>query len=1070
MSIQLKVSNSLIGLADELCEQIKTENTVFRPIYVVTQTEGMNKWLRQRIAENLGIAANIEFLKPNDLVHTIFRLMGGSYRDTLSAQNMNWLLYGVLNEKEFKNEFPQIADYYNVKEGSSEIKRMALAQKIADLFDQYQIYRADVLKEWNEEKQFYNEAWASHSKQRKHHLKSLQNAESWQKELWIKTRKRAQESFPNKTEIGDFIINSVSDEKVKWISSRIPKIYFFGLSLITDYHLRIFEKLSELIELQFLIQNPAPLDYWFEEKSEKVIAFLKTKKHFQETEESNANPLLPSWGKIIRETFLMLFQNEETLNSYTEIDVKEPPKDTLLHHIQNTIFNNQKNHIHFTQKQIEDGTVVVNSCYSPVREVEVLYNYLVHLIQHKNENLSARDIVVMVTDIDLYASYIKAVFDNAPHKFKYTIADETYLETDNIANALVEILSLNEQQLTSEKVVSLLDFTAIKKQFGIVEVEKIRTWVKEANIRFGIYGNREDDSDFVSWKYGLKRIMYGLCISGGEEYGEGEKSFYPLDLIEGFNTVEATRFVYFVENLIQSIESRRNKRKISGWVEFMNRTLSQFIGEKEEAENDDYQLIQRQLEQYNLLDELFDEEVPYEVFIRNFLPMLLNAKKNSSFAGGGITFCSLIPMRSIPFKVVALLGMNLNNFPRKDRRMSFDLMELEKRKGDRNIRENDKHLFLETLISAGDYLYISYIGQNVKDNTALPPSALVDEFLDFISSKTENPDEIRENFVQKHPLHGFSRKYNSNNPRLYSYLLSQKPVQIDLNSDKSEEEIFTFENIELSNLISFYRNPFKYFYNRVLGIYYEKEELSLPETEVFDVDSLVKWNLNDTLLKSDESKWGKFKDEKVKTGVLPLKNMAEVILSNVLEEIAPIRELYNEVCGDFEDKKFNSSISFGNSLLNGNIDGIYDNQLLRYSLSKNEYKNKQSVYLEALFMAAAGESIDLKFISKKEEKIYNGKRISQENARNKLSELLEIFLEGHQRIIAFHPDFYDGKGLSDAAKFNKKIQDLMNNEYFHPDAYLMKEYQNGFFENEEVFKEFSRYYEALIESVEDFFE
>lgn len=1071
MSIQLKVSNSLNSLADELCLQIRTENDVFRSVYIVTQTEGMNNWLKHRIAETVGIAANIEFLRPNEIIHKIFQFLGGSYSDSLTVHNLNWLLYSALEDSDFKSEFSEIADYYQDAEGDSDIKRMALAEKIADLFDQYQIYRTDVMKTWQENSFFYTDSWAR-SKEGKYDLSNLQSVEKWQQKLWQKTKELSGKNFPNKTEIGDFIIESITDEeKISRLVKRLPKIYFFGLSLVTAYHLQIFEKLSTRIELQFLVQNPTPGDYWFEEKSEKRLEFLKTKGKIPKDEAFEVNPLLPAWGKVIAETFLMLFQDENNFNSYTEIKLIEPKPDSLLHHIQNSIYNNQKKEeIFFSKDEIKDGSITLNSCYNPVREVEVLYNYLLHLVDKKGEDLSARDIVVMVTDIDLYASYIRAVFENAPKKLKYAIADESYLDTDNIANALIELLSLNEQQLTSERVVGLLDFSIIRKRFGISDTEKVRNWVKASNICFGTEGNKEDESNQVSWKNGLKRIMYGLCLSGGEEFMEAEDSFFPIDIIEGFDLMEASRFVYFVENLIQSIENRKEKKSISNWVDFLNQTLIQFIGEKEDIEDDDYQLIQRQLEQYNLIDELFDEKVGYEVFIHNFLPILSRAKKSSSFAKGGITFCSLIPMRSIPFKVVALLGMNLKDFPRNDRRVSFDLMEFEKRKGDRNVRENDKHLFLETLLSAQKYLYISYIGQSIKDNSVLPPSAMVDELLDFISSRTDDPESVRKEFIQKHPLHGFSRKYNADNPVLYSYLLHNEFSELKLFSDQAKEEVYDFKNIDIYSFISFFKNPFKYFYNKVLKVYYENDELTLPETEVFDLNKLERWDLKDKLLKVREINLDKFRDEKVKTGKLPLKNMANVILNEIIEEIEPVKELYQSLVNNFDPESQDIEIELDGFVLTGNINEIYNGQMIRYSISSNENKYKLSAYLEYLILAASGNTSRLKFISKNNEKIYETVAIEKSEALKRLSELLKIFVEGHHKPIAFHPDFKKDKDLDKISGFQSRINDFFNN-YIRPctDSYLIKEYNNGFFEGEEVFEEYLNCAELLVKPVEELF-
>src|SRR5690606_10129174 len=265
------------------------------------------------------------------------------------------------------------------------------------------------------------------------------------------------------------------------------------------YHLQIIHKVSEYIKIEFLFQNPAPWKYWYEDRSEKIVEFLKYIKKYDDTEQAEGNPLLTGWVHLTQNTFKMFFKDDDTLNTLEEIEVIEPQTDSLLHHVQNSIFNNEKKDILFSENLLSDGSITINSCYSPTREVEVLYNYLVHLVEKKQEKLSARDIIVMVSDIDLYGSYIKAVFDNAPYKFNYTIADESYVVSDTISNALFSILSLNEQQFTSEKVISLLEFSSIRKQFQIENTAFIRHIVDAANIRFGFSGNREHDTDYVSW-------------------------------------------------------------------------------------------------------------------------------------------------------------------------------------------------------------------------------------------------------------------------------------------------------------------------------------------------------------------------------------------------------------------------------------------------------------------------------------------------------------------------------------------------------------------------------------------
>lgn len=1046
MAIQLGISNSLKSLSDRLAEKLRDTKSVFQPVYIVTQTAGMNIWLKQQLAQKLGIAANIQFLKPNDAIHLLFQKLSGFYQfNSLSAHDLNWIIFDVLNEEEFKNRFEKIAEYYNQPGLEGEIKRMALAEKIADLFDQYQIYRAPEIEQWNNK-----EDWEI--------LKVIRNEtdQEWQKHIWNRARKMAGEHFSDKTYIGKHILNKLNEpEAVEILQQEVPALYFFGLSLITDYHLQIIYKVSEFIDVEFLFQNPAPWQYWYDDKSEKIVDFLKRIGKYGASEKAEGNPLLTSWGKLTQNTFKMFFSDDDTLNTLQDFGVEEPEKNSLLHNIQNSIFNNEKEEISFSNNQIKDGTVTINSCYSPIREVEVLYNYLVHLVDQKNEKLSARDIIVMVSDIDLYGSYIKAVFDNAPYKFPYTIADESFVVSDTISNALTGLLSINENQFTSEKVVGLLEFESIRKQFRIENVEIIRKAIRAANIRFGFTGNPEFETQYVSWEYGLNRMMYGLTMFGGNEYGQGKNSIYPIDIVEGFDMFNIVRFVHFVRVLKNNIQSRSKNRTITDWVEYVQNTLITFIGEIDENPDEDYVLLQNQLNQYNRLKAFFEKEVEYEVFKYNFLPTLANARRSNNFASYGITFCSLIPMRSIPFKVVALLGMDLQKFPRMNRPVSFDLIEKKKQTGDRDLKENDKQLFLDTLLSAEDYFYLSYVGQSVKDNEEIPASALVDEFVDFIAVHAENPDEIRESFVQKHPLHGFSKKYNTReNPELYSYLLnsstdSEKPL-----GEKRVPE-FNFKEIELSSVLSFFRNPARAYYQRVLNCYFTDDILSLEEYERFELEFLEKYSIRASLVSSAIEVSDEYLSEQKKKGHLPLKNMAHTEMEQLLKENEAIQQVFNELTGDLKPEEIIVNLEIDDSQLRGRVNKVYGENLIYYTLSNSANKHRLGAYIEYLTLVSQGFSGNLFFIDNAGG-VVKAVAISGNEARKILTEIIEIYKKGHEKLMPFHFEFSvmaDDAEAMTQEEFEIRLLDYLKpTQYGHRDVYIQKALGAGEFQKNGVFE------------------
>ena len=1051
----LQVSNSLNQLADKLSEEIRNQkHSVFQPVYIITQTEGMNSWLKLRIAQRMGIAANIEFLKPNDLINQVYFSLGGPFKKSLNSDDLNWLLYKVLGEKQFIQAFPRISDYYNYEGIDKEVKRMALAEKVADLFDQYQIYRPDMIQAWNQDKLF-----------------TKYEEEKWQKELWQRTKNVSPDLFPDKTQIGKYIHEALKDpNQTERLKQRLPVIYLFGISVITEYHLEIFQHLSKFIEIHFLLLNPAPYDFWYEDKSEKLLYFLKKigKAHHSET--STGNTLLTAWGKILQDTFTILFKNEALINSYDVIGDIQPKEDSLLHKVQASVFENrQPEKGNFTKDNLMDGSVNINSCYGPAREVEALYNYLTHLVDQKKELLSSRDIIVMVSDIDLYASYIKAVFDNAQHKFYYTIADESYAASDSISNALHNILALTEQEFTAEVVVRLLDFSSIRNRHMIINTSQVREIVDAANIRFGIEGDHADDSVYVSWKYGLKRIMYGICISGGEEYGHGKDSFFPMDNVESSDAINVIRFVHFAEALIQSLEERTQKKKIGDWVAYVEKVLNNFVINTEENQEEDYGELLTQLENYNTINELFTEEISYEVFAHNFLPSLTGVTRSKAFAGGGITFCSLIPMRSIPFKVVCLLGMNFDKFPRKDKKTSFNLIEKERRKGDRNIKENDKHLFLETLLSAQKYLYISYTGQSVKDNSGLPPSILVDELLDYIESAAEEPAKVREELITTHPLHSFSQKYKSGHPKFYSYLLHPQEQSKNLFSDK-EKEGSEINEIQLHKLISFLKSPVKGYYNNVLGIYYGGDDVTLKDTEIFELDQLGKWSFKKQVLKIGEEDMHAFRNEQLKKGNLPLKNMAPVVLKSIREEMAEVKETFKDLTRGKEETVFAVHLEIDGVMLKGSVENIYDNKLVAVSFSKKENKYLLEAWINYLVLRAAGAEITLEFISQSKNEVYQGVNITREEALATLKKFIALYRQGQQEMLIFDmafnilPENLENIDQDTFKKiFEKALKDMFDN-YHSPcnDAYLLREFENGTFSQPGAEEKYKQVAEKLL--------
>lgn len=1039
----IRSSNDLSALATELVKVMRQNKPgIFQPMYVVTQTEGMNNWLREKIATLDGIAANIEFLRPNDIINKIFLAAGGKYNQSLSTLELAWLLFDALHQHEFINQFPEVADYYLSNPFTSGTKRMELARKVADLFDQYQVYRQDMLKGWEQDI-----------------LSTNAEEERWQKDLWNVVRQKAGNRFPSKATTSEFIFQKSNDDvAASSIREQLPAIFIFGTVLLTAYHRDLLLSISQIIPVFLFLPNPAPDIYWYEDKSKREIFYLQRKGKEIESD-IHANSLLSDWGKLLQNTFQLLFNNDEVINLYETTTHSLFKRDTLLHSIQYYLSTNElpQEQDFFTDKLLSDQSVVIQSCHSPAREVQTLYNYLVRLMDGNPGVYASRDIVVHVTDINLYASYIRSVFDNAPYKFRYTIADEAYTSSDSLSGALYAILAMDEKDLTAESVMQLLDFSCIRNHFGISDLDAVRDVVNAANIRHGINGSIDNDSIYVSWKYGLQRIMYGICIGGAEQYGDGPESFFPLDIIEGSGTADIIHFCYFADKLIHFIEKKKEEHSLPEWSGFVSDILHHFVFDDERNDSEEYRLLVKQVKNISNIAEQFSQKVSYAVFAKQFLPQLNNAIHEYRYAAGGITFCSLIPMRSIPFKIVAMLGLDFDKFPRKENKTGFDLMTLHPRAGDRSIKMNDKHLFLETILSAGDFLYLSYKGQSILDNSTRPPSILLDQLIAFIESHSVNSDNVLKWLLTKQPLHNFSNLYGNENG-YYNYLLTKKEsahIRIE-----NPSETVVNKTIRWNDFISFFKDPVKFYYNRVLHIYYEDQAYTLPESEMFALDHLSKWNLKRSWLYEKDESLEDFTLTQIQQGNLPLKNSGRLEMQLLAEEMEDIKAAFLNLAGESPESVMNISLEIDGFKIEGVVENIFENKVLYPCLSKTEDKYLFLTYLTTLAIAATGSGKEVCFVGKN---IQKAKEIKPKTAVQYLSELLAAYQDGLRRITFFMPEW--GTDL-------EKIRQL-NSDKFKLDVkckynrYLTKETENR--EAENILDEYKRISEVILKGFKEVF-
>ena len=339
--------------------------------------------------------------------------------------------------------------------------------------------------------------------------------------------------------------------------------------------------------------------------------------------------------------------------------------------------------------------------------------------------------------------------------------------------------------------------------------------------------------------------------------------------------------------------------------------------------------------------------------IADVITMKLEDAPNSlKFLAGKVNFCTLLPMRSVPFKVVCLLGMNDADYPRTQTPNSFDLMQYHHQKGDRVRRDDDRYLFLEALLAARDYCYISYVGRSITDNQPKEPSVLVSQLVDYINQgQSENTLTVIE-----HPMTAFSPdnfKYNEKFTR--SFATKWLPIaQFDASSNNSEFAVPMTENpekieeIELDRLVSFVENPVKFFFEKQLGVYFRDEDARIADSENFTLSGLDNYALNNDLIYLDEQNFADYFRQAEVKGVLPRAEFGKVYAENIRDNVLEFKKKIADI-GEAKHASvdFNLSVNWHNKnqeiRLFGYMEPLFgdDSQVIQWHFAK--YKDRYCI-------------------------------------------------------------------------------------------------------------------------------
>lgn len=802
----------------------KTENLLAHLITVITnaplshpltsetfliQDPGIERWLSQQLTSHFGVWANSQFLFSHKFFTNLATKIDYQLSDSVfSREIMLWRLEKILRDIDSAT-YPLLHQYLSNK--NQPIRRYQLACQLTQVFDQYQIMRPDMLMLWQQGRLLYQT-----------------DTERWQCALWQTLTQSADNK--HRGSLWQAVIDKLNQSEEGLYTDKFPeRIFIFGLNTLPPLFLDYLQGLSRHCDIHLFLLDPVQ-NYW---------ADWANKQYRTETDVAS-HPLLDMLGKQGREFQQMIL--EQAHFTYRPESYQSTPVHNNLLQLQNDILAN-----HIKKRTLsKDNTISIHSCHSRMREVEVLKDQLLNALEN-DPVLELREIIVMAPNIQDYAPFIGAVFNDIQH----AIADcHPRLSNPALGN-FIRFLTVSQSRFGWQRVMDVLEQPLVLQKFSISDsdLELIQHWVPQMQTRWGKSATHKKELGLPelsqnTWQATLNRLLMGYAVGNDTQFID---NVLPYPDIEGASALALGKFNDFIQLLFKASEECKRATSLSQWHTRLYYYAEQLLLAKTTAE----QSQQQQL--YVLLQGLVEpsqhhaENVTVEVILAWLESRLSESPSANGFLRGQLTFCSMLPMRSIPFKIIALLGINAGEFPKIDHHSSFDLIKQHFRKGDRCRRSDDRYQFLEIILSARQQLLITYIGQSIHYNNDIPPSVVISELLDVL----ENHYQLS-NVVCKHPLQAFSSRYFDNQTELFSYSQHNCKTAIALQNNppkiepwwqgKLETEVPT--TIDISALFNFYRQPQHYFFKQQLGLTFSEHSAQIEEREPFTLDPLTAYTIN----------------------------------------------------------------------------------------------------------------------------------------------------------------------------------------------------------------------------------
>ncbi|MBU3672464.1 MAG: exodeoxyribonuclease V subunit gamma [Sinobacteraceae bacterium] len=928
----LHLSNRLEWLAEQLAEDLR-EDTVapMTQQCIVVANHDSSRWLSLQVATRSGLSMGLRFPFPRGMIDELTHaLLGAEQRcsSCFGRTAMTWWFYDRLPH--FLNE-PHFAPVGHYLRDGAPLRRFELALRIAGLFDQYQIYRPDQLRGWES-----GLPGAASS--------AALPGEMWQSSLWRALRA----DFPDQISFVDLHAKIAALDDKQVAAAPLPeRLRIFGVNSLPPAFLDILWKVAIRTRIDFYALSPTG-DYWSDLLTQK-----QQLRSGDMADDIRSMPLAASLGRLGRDLLEQL-----TVRDFQQASERFDlgSEHTALGRLQADLCSLQDRSGH--SPHLDDDSIEVHCCHSRMREVEVLHDRLLAAFE-RDSSLRARDVLIMAPDMNAYAPYIAAVF-GAPEsdatRIPYSIADQSARSQLAIIDAFLRLLKLATSRFTAIEVMATLESEPLRRHFKLTDtdLERIRRWLIDCGVVWAIDAEHRVRLGFTAdpeytFAHGTATLLDGYAMNGSGPRLHGSR--LPYEDLEGDHLHTLERFLGAIDVLgALAVDIDRPRRRYD-WAQSLT-NLARRLFTDAPAGAGEFRSLTQTLDEFARTDPLADAAdaaecvVPISVVLAFLETTLTQVPVNGGFLQGRVTFCSLKPMRVIPARVLGVLGLEDGAFPRRNAQLAFDLMAARPRRGDRSARDDDRYMFFETLLGARQTLYLSYVGQSLRNAEVSPPSSVVVEMLDYLGATEAVHQHALQAFSPRYFRPGVLQSFSLDNARAAELLRQGRAESRPFISAPLPEPDPALLSITPQELAAFLAHPARALCQRRLGLRLTLDDDVLPAQEPRVLDTLQRYGLQQLLLQETLHgdtglAWPAAKARgKVPPG--PLGAQTETTLRDLVDEL--VGQL-QPMCTGRPRERVSIDITAAGCVVRGFLDDVYGDRLLRYRCATLQPKDRLQAWV-----------------------------------------------------------------------------------------------------------------------------